>query len=207
MLDMVVLAKALVVGLSVAAPVGPIGLLTIQRAIHRGFGMGLATGLGAAVADALYGTVGAVGVTWLVTALTAARVPLAVGGAAVLLVLAWRTWRAPLVDHAARAGARGLVGAFGGTVVLTLANPATIVSFIAVFGVLAAAGETAVSPMTMVVGVFLGSATWWVFLAGVVSATRSRFDESWRRRVNVGSALVLAVFALWQVALAVRSVL
>ncbi|HET7725225.1 MAG TPA: LysE family transporter [Propionibacteriaceae bacterium] len=207
MLDLVVLAKAFVVGLSVAAPVGPIALLTIQRAIQRGFRMGLATGLGAAVADALYGTVGAVGVTWLVSALTSARVPLAVAGAAVLLVLAWRTWRAPLAGPSAQVGARGLVGAFGGTVLLTLANPATILSFIAVFGVLAASGTGPVSPLTMVVGVFLGSATWWLFLAGVVSATRSRFDDAWRRRVNAGSALVLALFAVSQVALAVRSVL
>lgn len=207
MLDLVVLAKAFVVGLSVAAPVGPIGLLTIQRSIHHGFRMGLATGLGAAVADALYGTVGALGVAWLIGALTAARVPLAIAGAALLLVLAWRTGRAPLAERAGAASARGVAGAFGGTVLLTLANPATIVSFIAVFGVLAAGGVGAVSPVTMVVGVFLGSATWWLFLAGVVAATRSRFDDRWRRRVNAGSALVLAVFALWQVALAVRSVL
>ena len=207
MLDLVVLAKAFVVGLSVAAPVGPIGLLTIQRSIHHGFRMGLATGLGAAVADALYGTVGALGVTWLIGALTAARVPLAVAGAALLLVLAWRTWRAPLAERAEGVSARGVAGAFGATVLLTLANPATIVSFIAVFGVLAAGGVGAISPVPMVVGVFLGSATWWLFLAGVVAATRSRFDDRWRRRVNAGSALVLAVFALWQVALAVRSVL
>ena len=69
MFDAIVFLKALVVGLSVAAPVGPIGLLTIQRTLHRGFRMGLATGLGAAVADATYGTVGALGVTWLIAAL------------------------------------------------------------------------------------------------------------------------------------------
>src|SRR5674476_230544 len=73
MFDAIVFVKALVVGLSVAAPVGPIGLLTIKRTLHRGFRLGLATGLGAAVADATYGTVGALGVTWLIAALTTAR--------------------------------------------------------------------------------------------------------------------------------------
>ena len=172
MFDAIVFVKALVVGLSVAAPVGPIGLLTIQRTLHRGFRMGLATGIGAAVADATYGTVGALGVTWLIAA--------------------------------ARTNGRGLWAAFGGTVLLTLANPATIVSFIAVFGVLAAGVQSSVSPMTMIAGVFLGSASWWLFLATVVSATRTRFDDVWRRRINIGSALVLAGFALWQVAIAVR---
>jgi threonine/homoserine/homoserine lactone efflux protein len=204
MFDAIVFVKALVVGLSVAAPVGPIGLLTIQRTLHRGFRMGLATGLGAAVADATYGTVGALGVTWLIAALTTARVPLALGGAALLLVLAWRTWRAPLAAEAARTKGRGLWAAFGGTLLLTLANPATIISFIAVFGVLAAGVQSSVSPMTMIAGVFLGSASWWLFLATVVSATRTRFDDVWRRRINIGSALVLAGFALWQVAIAVR---
>ncbi len=207
MFDAIVFLKALVVGLSVAAPVGPIGLLTIQRTIDRGFRMGLATGLGAAVADATYGTVGALGVTWLIAALAAARVPLALGGAALLLVLAWRTWRAPLASRAAATTARGVVAAFGGTVLLTLANPATIVSFIAVFGVLAAGVQGSVSPLTMIAGVFLGSAAWWLVLATVVSATRTRFDDTWRRRINIGSALVLAGFALWQVVLAVRSLL
>jgi threonine/homoserine/homoserine lactone efflux protein len=207
MFDAIVFLKALVVGLSVAAPVGPIGLLTIQRTIERGFRMGLATGLGAAVADATYGTVGALGVTWLIAALTAARVPLALGGAALLLVLAWRTWRAPLAAQAARTTARGVWAAFGGTVLLTLANPATIVSFIAVFGVLAAGIQGSVSPVTMIAGVFAGSAAWWLFLATIVSATRTRFDDTWRRRVNIGSALVLAAFALWQVVLAVRVLL
>jgi len=207
MFDAIVFVKALVVGLSVAAPVGPIGLLTIQRTLHRGFRMGLATGLGAAVADATYGTVGALGVTWLIAALTTARVPLALGGGALLLFLAWRTWRAPLAAEAARENGRGLWAAFGGTVLLTLANPATIVSFIAVFGVLAAGVQSSVSPMTMIAGVFLGSASWWLFLATVVSATRTRFDDVWRRRINIGSALVLAGFALWQVAIAVRVLL
>ena len=205
MFDAIVFLKALVVGLSVAAPVGPIGLLTIQRTVDRGFRMGLATGLGAAVADATYGTVGALGVTWLIAALTIARVPLTLGGAALLLVLAWRTWRAPLASQAATTTARGVWAAFGGTVLLTLANPATIISFIAVFGVLAAGVQGAVSPFTMIAGVFLGSAAWWLFLASAVSATRARFDDTWRRRVNIGSALVLAGFAVWQVVLAVRT--
>lgn len=206
MVDAVVFIKALIVGLSIAAPVGPIGLLTIQRTIDRGFRIGLATGLGAAVADGMYGTVGALGVTWLITALTVARGPLALGGAALLLVLAWRTWRTPLTSTAATAPTSGVWTAFGSTVLLTLANPATIVSFIAVFGALAAGVGGTVSPVTMIVGVFLGSASWWLFLASLIAVTRHRFDDAWRRRISVGSAAVLAGFAVWQIVVAARAI-
>ena len=81
------------VGLSIAAPVGPIGLLVIQRTLRHGRVVGLATGLGAAVADAAYGAVGAFGVTALIATLQALRVPLALLGGGFLLLLAWRTWR------------------------------------------------------------------------------------------------------------------
>lgn len=78
--EQLLFAKAALVGLSIAAPVGPVGLLTIQRTLRNGLPSGLATGMGAAVADALYGAVGAYGVVWLIQWLTAARIPLGIGG-------------------------------------------------------------------------------------------------------------------------------
>ena len=192
--------QSLVIGLSIAAPVGPIGLLTIQRTLQLGSAAGLATGLGAAAADAVYGAVGAYGVTALIHALTAARLPLALGGGAFLLWLAWSIWRAPVAQQAAQvSGGTDLLRCFAGTFVLTLSNPATILSFIAVFGVMAGRAAVA-SPITMIVGVLIGSALWWLFLSTVVGRLRERFDARWRRRVNVASALVLAGFALWQFA-------
>lgn len=195
---MSVFAQALLIGLSIAAPVGPIGLLVIQRTLQRGGAVGLATGLGAAVADALYGALGAFGVSSLIQALQAARVPLALGGGAFLLWLAWRTWAAPPATQAAHAtDARGLLGCFAGTFVLTLANPATIFSFIAIFGSLGARAAGA-SPWTLIGGVLVGSALWWLALSQAVTHLRGRFDARWQRRINRGSALLLAGFALWQ---------
>ncbi len=192
------LAQSLLVGLSIAAPVGPIGLLVIQRTLQRGSLVGLATGLGAAAADALYGAVGAFGVSWLIDALVGARVPLAVFGGAFLLWLAWRTWRAVPPDQAAQArGGAGLASYFAGTFVLTLSNPATIFSFIAVFGTLGARLANG-SPWTMIAGVALGSALWWLLLSALVGRLRSRFDRRAQLWVNRVSALLLAGFALWQ---------
>jgi threonine/homoserine/homoserine lactone efflux protein len=198
--------EAVWIGLAIAAPVGPIGLLVIQHTLRHGRGTGFVTGLGAAAADGLYGAVGAFGVTALISALTAARVPLALLGGAFLLWLAWRTWRsAPAGDAARVAEGPGRVAAFAGTFVLTLSNPATIFSFIAIFGAMAARGGAVASPWTMIGGVRVGSALWWLLLSGVVGALRSRFDARAQRLVNRLSALGLAAFALWQWAGLVRA--
>ncbi len=84
-----------------------------------------------------------------------------------------------------------------------MSNPATILSFIAIFG--AMAGRLVItSPWTMVLGVLLGSALWWLLLSAAVGRLRGRFDVHWRRRVNAASALLLAGFAVWQLAGLVR---
>jgi threonine/homoserine/homoserine lactone efflux protein len=199
------LLHSLWIGLAIAAPVGPIGLLVIQRTLRHGRALGLATGLGAAVADAVYGAVGAFGVKVLINALAAARVPLALFGGAFLLWLAWRTWRSAPAGHAAQpGGGPGPAGAFAGTFVLTLSNPATIFSFIAIFGAMGSRLGAA-SPWTMIAGVLVGSALWWLFLCGAVGALRERFDARRQRIVNTVSALGLAGFALWQWAALLRA--
>lgn len=198
--SLLVFAQALLIGLSIAAPVGPIGLLTIQRSLHQGARAGLATGLGAAAADACYGALGAYGVHAVISTLEAARLPLALGGATFLLWMAWGLWRMPVRVAAGPQERSGpsLWACFAGTFVLTLSNPATIVSFMAVFGVLAARGGAAASPGLLVLGVFLGSALWWWALSSGVGRLRGRFDARWQRRVQRASAGVLAGFALWQ---------
>ena len=198
MLEAALFAQSLLIGLSIAAPVGPIGLLVIQRTLQRGAIVGLATGLGAATADALYGAVGAFGVSWVIDALVGARVPLALGGGAFLLWLAWRIWHSAPATHVAQAGGgAGLLACFAGTFALTLSNPATIFAFIAVFGTLGArlAGG---SPWTMIAGVLAGSALWWLLLSALVGRLRTRFDARAQAWVNRSSALLLAAFALWQ---------
>lgn len=199
MAETALFAQSLLIGLSIAAPVGPIGLLVIQRTLQRGAIVGLATGLGAAAADAMYGAIGAFGVGWVIDALVGARVPLALGGGAFLLWLAWRTWHAAPATQAANARGAGLLSCFAGTFALTLSNPATIFSFIAVFGTLGArmAGG---SPWTMIAGVLAGSALWWLLLSAAVGRLRSRFDARAQSWVNRASALLLAGFALWQLA-------
>jgi threonine/homoserine/homoserine lactone efflux protein len=189
------------IGLSIAAPVGPIGLLVIQRTLRHGATVGLATGFGAAVADASYGAVGAFGVSALIAVLQGARVPLALLGGAFLLWLAWHTWHAAPATVGAQVGSGpGLWPSFAGTFFLTLSNPATILSFVAIFGALAGQGVPA-TPWSMVGGVLIGSGLWWLMLCVAVGALRTRFDARAQRWVGRVSALMLAGFALWQWAL------
>jgi threonine/homoserine/homoserine lactone efflux protein len=184
----------MLIGLSIAAPVGQIGVLAIQRTLQHGRAAGIATGLGAAVTG--IGALGTFGVGAAIQWLNALRLPLALGGAAVLAVLAVRLWRQPSQPRRDEATASHWVGSFASALALTVANPSTIVSFVAVFGVLAARSEAPASPSTMVAGVFVGSMLWWLMLAAVVGHLRERIDARWQRRINRGSALVLATFAI-----------
>ena len=192
-------AQSLLIGLSIAAPVGPIGLLVIQRTLQRGMLVGLATGLGAACADAVYGAIGAFGVTQVIDWLVGARDALALGGGAMLLWMAWRTATQAVATEAAALPSRSdLLRCFAGTFVLTLSNPATIVSFIAVFAAMAGGGAQRLSAAPMVAGVWLGSALWWLGLTTVVGRWRHHFSTGGRRRINRLSGGLLAGFALWQ---------
>lgn len=192
------LAQSLLIGLSIAAPVGPIGLLTIQRSLDRGWAAGFATGMGAAVADGIYGAVGAFGVASIVNALVAARTWLTVAGVAFIAYLAWGIWRREPATTAASDGSPADLGRyFVGTLFLTLSNPLTILSFVAIFASMSR-GFVGHSPWLMIVGVFAGSAAWWLGLSLGIGRLRERFDLRWRRRINRASATVLLALAAWQ---------
>ncbi|MFL6663898.1 MAG: LysE/ArgO family amino acid transporter [Rhizobacter sp.] len=190
--------QSTLIGMSIAAPVGQIGVLAIQRTVDHGRAAGLATGLGAAFADAVYGAIGAFGITSLIAWLVELKAWLGVAGSVVLLAMAWRILRAPAAAaHAAPAAPTTLLHYVAGTFALTLSNPTTILSFMAVFGTLAGRAPTA-SPWTMVAGVLVGSALWWLVLSTVVGTVRHAVDARWQRRINLGSAALLAGFAAWQ---------
>ena len=192
------LLRGLVLGFSIAAPVGPIGVLCIRRTIAEGRMMGLATGLGAAVADGLYGAIAAFGLTWISAALVSQQRWIRVVGGLFLLYLGLRTCFSRPADEAAGASGRGLLGAFGSTFLLTVTNPMTILSFVAVFAGLGlgsgASGKMAAA--LLVIGVVAGSAAWWLTLSGTVAAHRGRFDLRALAWVNRVSGAVIAAFGV-----------
>ena len=193
------LIQGLLFGLALAMPVGPIGLLCIRRSLDDGFTVGFATGLGAAVADAGYGAVAAFGLTAVSQLLLTWQSPLALAGGALLLWLGLSTWwRRPEDTVRSRSGARRPLVAFAQTAVLTVANPQTVLTFVALFaglGVVMGEDSGWADATTLVVGVFLGSALWWLILAGgVAGALRDRLNQTALRWINRGAGALIAGF-------------
>lgn len=188
--------KACLIGFCIAAPVGPIGMLCIQRALAYGFGPALA----AAAADALYGLLGALGVAGLVKAMPALTLGLQVLGGAFLVWMGVGMLRAAGAQANA-APAMGRRRAFASTFLLTLSNPMTILSFVAVFAALGAPAAGGAGPLSlMVAGVFAGSAAWWLLLSGFTAALRARFDGARTRWMTRAAGLAVTAFGLWQAA-------
>jgi len=206
--------KSVVMGLSIAVPVGPIGMLCIQRSLSRGFQAGFATGIGAACADAIYGLLGALGVAGIVTAFPMLTVGLKIGGGAFLVWLAWTIARqAPAAPAGQRELSRTTVlRDFLTTFGLTLSNPMTIVSFVGIFAALgplpgAQAGAMWATVAGMVAGVFVGSATWWLCLSGATAALRTKLSFAFMHGLSRMSAAVVAVFGAVQLAAGVRGLI
>jgi threonine/homoserine/homoserine lactone efflux protein len=197
--DFSLVVRGVVIGFSIAAPVGPIGVLCIRRTLAEGRLAGLLTGLGAASADAVYGAIAALGLTALTDALVGGQAWIRLIGGAFLLYLGFRTFLTTPADRAAAARGRdGMFGAFASTFVLTLTNPMTILSFVAVFAALGL-GTThpaLLSAAGLVLGVFVGSALWWLTLSGAVGLFRSKFDERGLSWVNRVSGIVITAFGI-----------
>lgn len=199
-MDYMLFAKASAVGLSIAAPVGPIGLICIQRTLTQGARAGFASGLGAAAADGIYGAIGAFGLSAVTQVFTSASKPISLAG---VFFLGWLGIRSLLAEQFASsdrpATNRDTLKAFASTLVLTLANPTTILSFAAVFAALS--GTAILDPNsagTLVAGVFFGSAIWWLTLSISVSLVKHRIDARAMHWISRTAGLFLLGFAGWQ---------
>jgi threonine/homoserine/homoserine lactone efflux protein len=198
--------RGVVIGFAIAAPVGPIGLLCIQRSLADGRRMGLATGLGAATADAAYGCVAAFGLTAISSFLVGQRLWLGFFGGLFLCYLGIRTFISQPSKRAAevRGGLRrgGLLSAYVSTLFLTLANPMTILSFAAVFaGFGLGTAPDYPDASALVGGVFIGSALWWLLLSNAVALFRSRVGPSWMRVINRLSGGIIMAFGLYSLSI------
>lgn len=197
---MMLFAKGLAFGFVLAATVGPMWVLCLRRTLAFGPLAGLVSGLGIAVADALYGAVAAFGLTAVSGFLLAQRFWLALVGGGFLLWLGVKTLLAkPVGLEAGHAPRRSHGAAFASTLGLTLANPPTLLAFAAVFAGLGLSAQSGYGAAALLVlGVFLGSAAWWIVLALAAGALRARLGPVLMRGVNVVSGLTILSFAAWQ---------
>ena len=197
--------RGLVIGLSIAAPVGPIGVLCIRRTLADGRAVGFASGLGAATADALFGCVAGFGLTFISGVLLEQQLWLRLIGGLFLCYLGVKTLLSRPAEVAATAQGKGLLGAYTSTLFgaytstlfLTATNPLTIFAFAAIYAGLGAATGDYGAALTLVAGVFTGSALWWLLLSGGVSLFRAKFNARSLLWVNRISGVVIVGFGIF----------
>lgn len=197
-MDLSFIIKGLLLGISIAAPVGPMGVLCIRRTLASGMTAGLLTGLGTAVADAVYGAVAGFGITAIASFLLDNSVFLRIVGGLFLLYLGYSTYTARPAVQKARFRDENPAGIFISSFLLTLSNPMTIISFAAVFAGLGAgsAGKNYADSAALVTGVFAGSLLWWLFLSGTVSILKMKFNQTQLHWINIISGSILAAFGI-----------
>jgi len=198
-MDIDLLLKGALIGFSIAAPVGPIGVLCIRRTLAEGRASGFVSGLGAASADALYGGIAGFGLTFISSLLVGQQAWLRFVGGVFLCYLGIRILLALPAQQASPFKGGGLFKAYVSTLFLTLTNPMTILSFAAVFAGLGLASSRGnyMSASLLVLGVFIGSASWWLLLSGAVGAYRNRVPSSGLVWVNRISGVIIVGFGLF----------
>lgn len=189
--------RGVMLGVVVAAPVGPVGLLCIKRTLQKGPMAGVATGGGAAAADGIFGAVAAFGVTAALGLLAGLEVEIRLIGGLILLIHAIVILVKPAkVDRAGESSTMGLIGSAASGFIFTISNPITVIGVLAV--VAAFAGHLGYwQAATLTGGIFTGSMCWWLFLCGLTYLVRKHFSDKAIVWVNRGTAVLLLLLASW----------
>lgn len=203
-MDWSLFPRGVLIGLSVAIPVGPMALLCMRRTLAFGFGAGFTSGVGIATADAIYGAVAAFGLTSISTFLVDIQDWVRFGGGLFLLYFGIGTFRtrAMATDSNAMLRSAQHASAFVSTLGLTLTNPTTILSFAAIFSGFGIAAESmgASSASALVAGVFSGSVAWWLILVTGTGRLRGWLTPTRLTLINRACGVAIGAFgilALW----------
>jgi threonine/homoserine/homoserine lactone efflux protein len=191
--------RGLVLGLMIAAPVGPIGLLCIRRTIHKGLFIGFITGLGAAGADTIFGAISTFSVAGILDFLRQHDQAIRFTGAAFLMIVAWHTWHdPPRQPPQNRISATGALAALFSGFIITLTNPVTMFAILAVVATFGGLHQNK-DALAIIGGIFCGSTLWWLLLSSGISLVRGHFTENRVMLINRATAAALAVLAFWVV--------
>jgi threonine/homoserine/homoserine lactone efflux protein len=193
-----IFVKGVLVGLLIAAPVGPVNVLVIRRTLVHGRLAGLFSGLGSALADTAFGAIAAFGISILQTFLEQERDWVSMVGAAILFVMGFKLLRRPLPSIAADKDPAGFIADLSSAFFLTITNPITVLSFLAIFAAFGvkADGTVLADDWLLIAGVFTGAALWWTTVVEAVCLFRDRFTTtglSWANRIAAFMILAFAV--------------
>lgn len=190
------------IGVAVAAPIGAVNIICLQRSLRYGTRQGVLAGLGAAIGDAVFAAIAAFGLTALGDSLVSLGDWLKAGGGLLMLFFAFRIWRAH--PHLTDNGSSALTVAqtAGATFMLTITNPITILGFIGIFAAVGFSdigrtlGEPFINASLLTGGVFVGSLSWWIALSWFGSHFRDKINDAALELINRGAAVVITLFAL-----------
>jgi len=191
--------KGLILGFSIAAPVGPIGLLCINKTLQNGKLSGFLSGMGAASADMVYGSIAAFGLTAISSFLLKEASVIKLVGGLFKCYFGVKTFLSVKNLKSAELSSDNLLKDYFSTFLLTITNPMTIISFTAIFAGLGivSANRSLLSSSLLVFGVFLGSALWWLFLSFGVCFIGKKSNESFIAVVNKTSGIIILAFGIF----------
>lgn len=196
-----IFAKGLIIGFSIAAPVGPIGILCINRSLKEGILAGFITGIGASTADSFYGAVAAFGLTAISHFLFKHQFIIQLCGGLFLFYLGLQNFFAKSTQHKIQEKSQqNLMNIYSATFLLTLTNPMTILSFMGIFAGLGLGAQHANydHAMFLVIGVFLGSLLWWIILSTAISRiSHHKLSKNAIHRINQLSGIIILLFSLY----------
>jgi threonine/homoserine/homoserine lactone efflux protein len=201
---MSLLLAGLLIGFSVAMPIGPIAILCIQRTLLRGQLSGILTGLGVSCADAVYGSVSAFGLSFVYNFIERQQLLIRVLGALLLLFIGIKTlltkeFTSPTLNVPVKANdyKMSLFKSFSSAFFITLTNPLTLFLFTGILSWLNIDidQETAFNSISLVFGIFLGSLAWFLILSSIISIFKNKFSFSYLKWLNIISGLAIIIFS------------
>ncbi len=197
LLSMFIFFQAIILGFIIGAIVGPIGVLCIKRSISEGFIIGLSTGIGAAIADALYASVAAFGIAIVASFLLTYNLYFRIIGGFYLLYLGYTAYHSQVKfeKHHATTAHR-ILPAVGSTFFLTLINPTTICSFAILFTNVRFEISTPYAALLIVSGIFVGSTLWWIILSSLGAIMRHKFNTKTIGIINKLSGIIICAFGI-----------
>lgn len=201
-LNPLIIPVGLAIGVLVAAPVGPVNVLCVQRAIERGFWGGIAAGLGAVLGDGLIAFLAAMGVGAISGAVQDYRNTIQVIGGLTLAVFGARLYMtAPRIDPVPPGGAEwaslfDYIWDVPKTFFLTITNPGAVLGLVAIFGGVSSFVEvgSTIDALAMVAAIMAGSIAWWVLLSSLIGRIRHRVDLRRLRQINQTAGVLLCAF-------------
>ena len=201
-MDLELPIRGLAAGLIIAAPVGPVNLLCIRRTLEKGWKSGMVSGLGAALADTLYGAIAGFSITLAIQLLIREEFWIRLVGGILLMVIGVVYYRMPSRSLEAGPDVSSVNSDFVSAFLLNVTNPTTVLSFLAVLATLGIGRQRPLWQTSLLVaGIFCGSMIWWTILVSAANRLRSRITDRTMRWMNHVAAIAIGGFGLANVLL------